>query len=145
MLGDALQNLVFTSGCTCPGYTLIYECTVMSGPGGVTVWNGTALNCTSNEIVLLHRRFTSADGAFDVCNNGSIVGQSLRVEDNFYTSQLNVTFNSDMIGESISCVHDSTTIHVIGVSTIVATGMSTYIVLSAIIPQLAQCSSISTT
>ena len=66
----------------------------MDGPGGVTVWNGTALECISNEIVLLHRRFNSAYGAYGaygVCNNGSIVGQSLRVEHNFYTSQLNVT------------------------------------------------------
>ena len=40
------------------------ECTVMGGPGGATVWRGTALNCTmsDHEIVLLHCHFVSDTG-----------------------------------------------------------------------------------
>ena len=61
----------------------------------------------SNEIVLLHSRFESNTGTLRMCSNGAIVGRSLRVEDNGgYTSQLNVTVSSDMIGESIECAHD---------------------------------------
>ena len=73
-------------GCTmiCLGNTLTYQCTVMGGPGGATVWRGTALSCTmsDHEIVLLHSRFESDTGTFRTCSNGAIVGRSLRVEDN---------------------------------------------------------------
>ena len=103
------QVAVSTGGCICPGYTLTYECTVMGGPGGATVWRGTVFNCplSDHEVVLLHSRFESDTGTFRTCNNGAIVGQSLRVEDNSrYISQLNVTVSSDMIGESIECAHD---------------------------------------
>ena len=97
----------------------------MGGPGGATVWRGTALNCTmsDHEIVLLHSRFESNTGTLRICNNGAIVGRSLRVENNSsYTSQLNVTVSSDMIGESIECAHDHGTTDTIGSSTLTATG-----------------------
>ena len=87
------------------------------GSGGVTVWQGTALDCGSknNELLLLHRRFTLEGGTSEECNNGDIVGESLRVEGNSYTSRLNVTLTSDMIGRSIACVVDTgTTSTVIG-------------------------------
>ena len=87
------------------------------GSGGVTVWQGTALDCGSknNEILLLHRRFTLEGGTSEECNNGDIAGESLRVEGNSYTSRLNVTLSSDMIGRSIACAVDmGTTSTVIG-------------------------------
>ena len=53
-------------------------------------------------------------GTLKTCNNGAIVGRSLRVEDNSsYTSQLNVTVSSDMFGESIECAHVPNAIDVI--------------------------------
>ena len=93
----------------------------MGGPGGATVWRGTALNCTmsDHEIVLLHSRFELDTGTLRMCNNGAIVGRSLRVESNSgYISQLNVTVSSDMIGESIECAHDNGTTETIGSLTI---------------------------
>ena len=82
--------------CVCPGdtVTVTYECTVTGGQGETTVWKGGAFHCPSNkhEIELLHSRFTSEseDEAFGYCNDGAIVGRGLRVENNSYTSQLNV-------------------------------------------------------
>ena len=103
----------------------------MGGPGGATVWRGTALNCTmiDHEIVLLHRHFVSDTGTFRTCSNGAIVGRSLRVENNGgYISQLNVTVSSDMIGESIECAHDHGTTETIGSSTLTAiTGTYTWL------------------
>ena len=116
-VSELKNGLVELSGCTCPGYTLTYECTVMGGPGGATVWHGTSFNCTmsDHEIVLLHSRFESNTGTLRMCSNGAIVGRSLRVENNGrYTSQLNVTVSSDMTGESIECAHDHETTDTIG-------------------------------
>ena len=91
--------------CTYPGYNLTYECTVEGDSSGFTVWRGSAFDCKIEEITLRHRLFT--DGVLGECNDGSIVAQSLREQDGFYTSQLNVTFTADLIGKSIECAHDS--------------------------------------
>ena len=45
-----VSNLKSGCGCSASHESLIYECTVMGGPGGATVWTGTALNCPSDEI-----------------------------------------------------------------------------------------------
>ena len=95
-----------TNPCNCLNQTLIYECTVIGDHGGATVWTGTALNCPSDEIILLHRRFTQSDGATRSCNNGATVAQSLSVQDNLYTSQLNVTIVPNVAGKSIMCFYD---------------------------------------
>ena len=88
------------TGCVCPGDTLTYECTA-TGQDGLTIWTGTAFECSfSNELVLLHSRFTSASG---LCNNGDIVARGVSVEDNNYTSQLNVTVTSETAGKTIEC------------------------------------------
>ena len=102
------EYFILRRGCVCPGYTLIYECAVRGGSGGATVWRGSAFDCPLNEITLLHSRFTSLNGTFGVCNNEAIVGMSLRAKDSCYTSQLTVKLSTDMVGESISCVHDDT-------------------------------------
>ena len=93
---------------------LTFECSVIGRPVGSTVWNGSAFNCSLEEIALPHHRFTSENSAiindiFGTCNNGFIVGQGLRSENGCYTSQLNVTVTPDMIGKSIECVHDAIT------------------------------------
>ena len=43
------------------------------------------------------------------CNNGDIVGQSLGVQGDNYTSQLNVTITPDMVGKTVMCVYDALT------------------------------------
>ena len=90
----------------CCTNTLTFECTVIGGPFDTTFWQGSAFNCLLEEIALLHARYTSVNGAFGQCNNGSLVARSLGTENGRYTSQLNVTVTSDIIGESIECVHD---------------------------------------
>ena len=121
------SDLVITSDCICPDSNAIYECTVTGRNEGFTVWQGTALNCSSNEITLLHRLFTSAEGtAVGICNQGSIVGRRFRVENwSFYTSQLSVTVSSKVIGKSISCLHDDTDTTLVSNLTInITTGIS---------------------
>ena len=90
------------SGCACPGDILTYKCIIMGTYFGVTVWTGSAFmsNC---EITLLHIRFPSVA---DECNNGAIVGRSLSVEDNNYTSQLNIIVTPDIAGKTIECGQD---------------------------------------
>ena len=98
------SSLSTTSGCTCP---MTYECTVVGR--GATVWKGSIFDCMSsnNEIILLHDRFSSTVGTKGTCNNEAIVGKSVGVEDNHYTSQLNITaVKAGMIGKTVECIHD---------------------------------------
>ena len=94
------------NGCVCPGDTLTYQCTVTGN--GSTVWTGSAFICPSSneEIVLLHSRFESANKS---CTNGAIVGQSVSVVGNLYTSQLNVTVTPDTAGKTVVCISDNGT------------------------------------
>lgn len=93
-------RLVSTSIYDCLDWTLTYECTVMGGLGGATVWTGTALYCP---IFLSHWYFTDSGGISGSCNNGATVAQSLSVQDNLYTSQLNVIVTHDVAGKTIMC------------------------------------------
>ena len=74
---------------------------------GFTIWTGTAFNCSASDyaILLLHNRFSSK-GDHGSCSNGAIVARSLSVEDNNYTSQLNVTVTPDTAGKTIECLYD---------------------------------------
>ena len=95
------------------------------GPGDAMIWRGSAFDCSTknNEINLNFGRFSSAAG---VCNNGSIQARSIMgVEYNLYTSQLNITVSSDMIGKTIECVHDNinnSTVSVVGTLTLATVG-----------------------
>ena len=93
------------TGCACPGGMLTFNCTAVGL--GSTLWIGTAFDCTDrgNEILLRHRRFTTG-GVNGTCNNGAIVGRSLEVVDNCYTSQLNVTVSSNLNNKTIVCVYN---------------------------------------
>ena len=83
---------------------MTYECTVEGGPGGATVWTGSALNCPSdNGLYLSHEHFTKPGGTTTSCDNGSTVAQSLYVQNNFYISQLNITVTHDTAGQTIQC------------------------------------------
>ena len=94
------------SGCVCPGDISTYECVTMGA--GLTIWTGTAFNCSSssNEILLFHSRFSSTKGTYGSCNDGSIVGRSLFVEGNNYTSLLNVTVTPNIAGKTVECFYD---------------------------------------
>ena len=103
-LGEGRFRLKSDGDCGCPGRTLTFECTVMTGVG--TIWRGSAFNCSNssgsnNEIIL----FDGSHGSEPVtwCN-GTIVGQVVEVQNGSYTSQVDVTLTSDVIGKSIECV-----------------------------------------
>ena len=87
---------------------LTFECQVIGGDS--TVWNGSAFVCpaSSNAIVLLHSRFDS--GTNGTCNDTNssvvIVGESIEVNGSKYTSQLNISFSSSLIGKTVNCVRD---------------------------------------
>ena len=75
---------------------------------GTTVWKGSAFQCpdNGNNILLSHRHFSSP-GTMDTCNNGAIVGQSIRVANNSYISRLNVTVDASMDGQTIKCFYNN--------------------------------------
>ena len=107
---------MLVNGCACFNETITYECTIKGGINGATVWHGSAFNCSGNDINILHSSIGSGIGT---CNNGAIVAQMLRATDGFYTSQLNVTISSDMIGKSVGCAYiDEQTTSRIGVQII---------------------------
>jgi hypothetical protein len=87
---------------------VVYECTIMGSTA--TVWNGNAFNCpnTHDEIILLHPFQSNVDHA-RTCNNGNIVGRSIKTDTNIHTSRLYVKVSNDLIGKSIFCTSDSET------------------------------------
>ena len=97
-----IAQLHYLSNCICPGYVITYECTVFGD--GYTVWRGSAFDCplSGNEILLSHNNFE--DGTTRICNNGAIVGRSVRIMDNYYTSQLAVSFTTRLDGRTIECM-----------------------------------------
>ena len=78
---------------------------------GLTVWTGTAFNCSAsnNELTLFHCRFSSPEGTNGSCSSGAIVARSLSVEGNNYTSQLTVTVTPEIAAKIIKCLHDNGT------------------------------------
>ena len=121
--------------CTCPGDVLIYECTVVSTNVGLTILKGTPafFDCTgpsgignSNHLLgLQHGKFDQ--GVVQHCNNGAVVGRSLKSENGSYTSQFNITVSSDhellQLGGMIECLHDNGShVSVVGAANITVTG-----------------------
>ena len=119
-------------GCICPQdvnntVSLIYECTTVGSFS--TIWKGSAFDCPGmgNEILLRHTQFSAPEGTSGQCNSGNIVASSVGVDDQCFTSRLNVTYNPALLGATVMCVHDSVT--TIGESTIsVRTGIYTDII-----------------
>ena len=82
---------------------------------GTTVWRGSAFDCASSEISLLHNNYNSTMRAYGECNNGSIVAQGLRTENGVtYISQLNISVSTNIIGRTIECLYDLTTFLLVG-------------------------------
>ena len=123
--GQAGLTLLTSNNCgTCIGHQLVYECTTI-GPGS-TVWTGTVFHCRSKSIVLSHSLFNMPGGTEGSCNNGDrvIVGHSRRaasINNSYaYTSQLNVTVDASMSGETVKCVYnDGASENAIGNNTVV--------------------------
>ena len=105
--------------CACVGKELTYTCTAVGG--GSTLWTGTAFDCSNNWINLRHSLFSDPNrGATGDCSGGALVGQSIGVTGNCYTSQLHVRVAADMNNETINCDHrPGTEINTIGESTLI--------------------------
>ena len=113
---NALLSL--TNDCPCPGHNITFECTVTGG--GTTVWQGSGVfNCPNhnNEVILRHISFDSS--VRGVCNDGAIVGESLRINGNSYTSQLNIVYKEEYAGKNVTCSYDDGTVTTPFSSTIV--------------------------
>ena len=87
--------------------------------GGSTLWEGTAFDCfeTEDSILLRHSLFGSG-GITGQCNNGAITGQSIGVENECYTSQLNVTVDPTLNKRTVRCTHTSLIRTTIGETTL---------------------------
>ena len=124
-LSSSIELAILTS-CTCPDHQVVFECTTFGS--GATVWSGTALDqCQGGEVFMLHSEFQS--GRTWTCSNGQIVGSTIGISNQSYTSQLTVTVSAGLNGREIQCSHDNGTIpYIIGISTIqITTGIATYI------------------
>ena len=102
------------SQVACLGDNVSFDCCVKNGTS--TVWGGTAfthdgLSCSNDDIILLHSRFDNSDYNVSYsCLNGAIVAKSLRIEEDCYCSQFNVTINSMSNLHTvlnIQCRHDN--------------------------------------
>ena len=86
----------------CPGETANFICTVIDNmTTGNTFWTGTAFGCDQNRILLVNADFEG--GTTGVCNNGTVVAQSVGVDDNCYTSNLSVTLSPQLDGTTVEC------------------------------------------
>ena len=116
------SNFTLINGCACLGHQLTYECTTVGGVG--TVWQGTAFQCAvhNNQIFLRHSQFTSPQGTSETCTNGAISGKSLRVEQNHFVSQVNVTVSMNLNEQTVQCAHnDGQFLNIVGTNRIVIT------------------------
>ena len=108
----------------CKEFSLLLECST-EGPGS-TVFKGDLLNCaeSNHEILLLHSRFNTSNGTRGICNNGTILGYSLPLNNfsNCYISQLCIKTTQDADGEVIRCVHDTNLEREVGNYTLTADG-----------------------
>ena len=88
---------------------MTYECTVFGGAEVITVWKGDFFRCSTGKrlIELVHRQ--RYDFSSQICNDGNVVGRFVRVENNSFISQLNVTLTHDIAGKSIECISDNGT------------------------------------
>ena len=91
------------SECSCPYYKT-FECTVRDNRTDVSIiWNGSLLSDCDGSGLLLSLPYQSIDGH---CNEGgiNIIGSIIN-EDDWYTSQLNITLNFEIIGKKVRCWH----------------------------------------
>ena len=95
-------------GCFREREVVSYTCTVVdSGGNGLTVWTGTVFDCPDESprdtISLFNMEFSANPGARDECTNGAIVGQSVGVDGDEYTSVLTINVSRSFDGQTVSC------------------------------------------
>lgn len=98
----ASNELTATADCVCLGRNFTYECSVVGAL--FTVWRGTVIS--GCEITLFHSEFGIPRATSAVCNNGAVVGYNIGVENNCYTSNLDVLVSSGLNGRTVECIMD---------------------------------------
>ena len=101
---SSVSTIDSVTTCNCLGQIVTLQCTAIGG--AFTVWAGSAFMCQGGEISLTHVRFLDSIGA---CNDGAIIAQGVSLHDNHYTSHLNVTLSSELVGRTVSCSLDDGT------------------------------------
>ena len=103
--------------CAYPGDILTYECTMEGGVA--TVWMGSVLDIYTCDILFLHSRFNNGT-AQKSCGNDTIVALGESVDNNTYTSRVNITASCELNGTTIQCFHDDGLVSLmVGNSTII--------------------------
>ena len=97
--------------CSCLGQTVTFECVVTGGT--LTVWSGTAFDCSANEISIRHSNFV---GVTRSCS--TIIGRGVTSNGNQYTSHLDVIMSEEIIGRTITCSVDDGNLNLIGRKTL---------------------------
>lgn len=110
---DCIQSFGLSNRTTefCEGFNLVLECSTEQTMS--TVFKGNLLNCSSNEITLLHSRFNNnhSNGTTGACNDGEVLGQSLPIEvsGSCYISLLCIMVTPNVVGKSVTCASDNGT------------------------------------
>ena len=74
------------------------------------------------EVTLFHPEFGVPGATRGVCNNGTVVGYNIGVENDCYISQLDILVSSGLNGSTVECIIDDVTTNtVIDTSTLFIT------------------------
>ena len=111
---------------------MIYECSIMGGFGGSTIFRGKPspfADCTGNPnlLSLPHSQFDhESQDVIRTCNDDAVIGRSISIQNGTYTSQLSITITSELLGDTIQCIHNNgRSLSEVGSSRINNTGIDT--------------------
>ena len=99
------QEFQLTTGCTCPGDSIVYLCTAIGD--GFTHYGGTAFNCPllRNEVILPHIDYSTGTVTMS-CSY--ISARSLGVSNSQYKSQLTISnISQELNGRSVNCSYST--------------------------------------
>ena len=83
-------------------------CVINGTDRDTTVWKGSALQnvCMSlQDIILLHGDFVFRIARVIEYSGGTIAWRTHGVDNSFYISQLNITYNTDLVGKAVVCAY----------------------------------------
>lgn len=98
-----ISGLWTVSSCICIGYDAVYLCTAIGS--GATRWGGTAFDCpySGNQFSLIHEQYSLPNGTTKYCNEGAIIGWSVQVHGNGYSSMLLVNVTLELNDTTVKC------------------------------------------